>query len=46
MSRVDIEVVSLRGERTSCCKSYLGTKGRCYNCVEMKMRDPDEEKLS
>jgi hypothetical protein len=29
--------------KTSCCKSFLLPKGRCFDCVAEEWKDPDEE---
>ena len=41
----EIEVVSVKGEKTTCCQSYLTSKGRCFDCVEERDVDPDAEVL-
>jgi len=32
-------------ERTTCCRSCSVPKGRCYDCPEDTIIDPDEEKI-
>ncbi len=36
LSLVDIEPVSTKKYKISCCRSYLTPKGRCYTCLEDK----------
>lgn len=31
---VDVEVVSTKKFKISCCRSYLSPKGRCYTCPD------------
>lgn len=41
---LDIEIVSNKTYKISCCRSYLTPKGRCYTCPEEDLEhDPDEE---
>ena len=41
---LDIELVSNKIYKISCCRSYQTPKGRCYTCPEEDLeRDPDEE---
>ena len=39
----DLEVISLKVQKTTCCRSYLLPKGRCYTCPERMVYDPDKE---
>jgi len=40
-----MEEIIKQEEKTVCCRSYLSTKGRCFDCVEQRDVDPDEEIL-
>ena len=51
----EVEIASKEGEivfkeiKTTCCRSFLTSKGRCFDCVDEKRQmsdqeyDPDEE---
>lgn len=39
----DLEIISLKVQKTTCCRSYLLSKGRCYICPERIEFDPDKE---
>ena len=38
---VDLVVAHRKVQKTTCCRSYLLPKGRCYACPEEQNRDPD-----
>ena len=34
LSLIDIEPVSMKKFKISCCRSYMTPKGRCYTCPD------------
>lgn len=37
----DLKIIIPKKIKTSCCKSYLTPKGRCYNCLEQPRKQRD-----
>ncbi len=37
----DLKVIIPKTQKTTCCKSYLLIKGRCFTCPDQNNFDPD-----
>jgi len=35
--------IIIKQPKETCCRSYKTPKGRCFGCVEERMKDPDAE---